>query len=153
MGDVHDRKTRRRNMQAIKNKNTKPEMLIRKALFREGLRYRLHRKDLPGSPDLTFPKYSAVIQIHGCFWHGHNCHLAKIPNTDTERWVRKFQSNRKRDQHNRSALLSTGWRLCEIWECALRGKNRRNFPEVVTSIKSWLNNDLEYLEIAGERKQ
>lgn len=153
MGDVHDRATRRRNMQAIRHKNTKPELLLRKALFREGFRYSLHRKDLPGKPDLTLPKYRAVIQVHGCYWHFHDgCHLSKIPGTDTDWWRDKLQTTRVRDQRHREALLAEGWRICEVWECALRGRARVGLADVVSQIKNWLNSNSDYLEIAGERK-
>lgn len=151
MADVHDRATRRRNMQAIRHKNTKPEMQIRKALFQEGFRFRLHLKQLPGKPDLTFKKHSGVIQIHGCYWHFHGCHLSKIPETDSAWWYEKLQTTRIRDQRNRTALAEAGWRVCEVWECALRGKTRRNLSDVVSQIKNWLNSDLDYLKIAGER--
>lgn len=90
MADVHDRATRRRNMQAIRSKDTKPELLLRKALFREGFRYSLHRKDLPGKPDLALPRYRAVVQVHGCYWHFHGCHLSKIPETDSSWWQAKL---------------------------------------------------------------
>ena len=151
MADVHDRATRRRNMQAIRHKNTKPEILVRKALFREGFRYSLHRKDLPGKPDLTLLKHRAVVQIHGCYWHFHGCHLSRIPDTDSDWWLEKFQTTLARDQRNREALVTKGWRVCEVWECALRGKTRWNMADVVSQIKNWLNSDASFLEIAGER--
>lgn len=150
MADVHDRATRRRNMQAIRHKDTKPEILVRKALFREGFRYSLHRKDLPGKPDLTLLKHRAVVQIHGCYWHFHGCHLSKIPDTDSEWWREKLQTTRARDQRNREALHTAGWRVCEVWECALRGKNRWKLEDVVSQIKNWLNSDMNYMEILGE---
>ncbi|MGP4845431.1 very short patch repair endonuclease [Marinobacter sp. 1Y8] len=152
MADVHDRATRRRNMQAIRHKDTKPEILVRKALFREGFRYRLHQKKLPGKPDLTFRKHNAVIQIHGCYWHFHGCHLSKVPETDTAWWLEKLQTTQMRDQRNRTALAEAGWRVCDVWECALRGKNRWLLADVVSQLKNWLNSDLDYLEISGERK-
>ncbi len=151
MTDVHDKNARRRNMQAIRHKNTTPEMMIRKALFREGFRYSLYKKDLPGKPDLTLRKYQAVIQVHGCYWHFHNCHLSKIPDTNSKWWLNKFEATRSRDQRNREALFAAGWRLCEVWECALRGKTHQNLADVVSQIKSWLNSDTSYIEIAGER--
>lgn len=150
MADVHDRATRRRNMQAIRHKDTKPEFLVRKALFREGFRYSLHRKDLPGKPDLTLVKHRAVVQIHGCYWHFHGCHLSKTPDTDSEWWREKFQTTRARDRRNREALSEAGWRVCEVWECALRGKARWKLEDVVSQIKSWLNSDMNYMEILGE---
>ena len=152
MADVHDRATRSRNMRAIKNKNTKPEMLIRKALHREGFRYKLHQTDLPGKPDLVFPKYHAVIQVHGCFWHAHGCHLSKIPDTDEARWRAKLESNKERDTRNRNKLLTMGWRVCEVWECSLKGKNKRALLLVVDTIRNWLNSDSRHMEISGEQK-
>ncbi|BEH16586.1 very short patch repair endonuclease [Marinobacter shengliensis] len=153
MADVHDRATRRRNMQAIRSKDTKPEVLVRKALFREGFRYSLHRKDLPGKPDLTLPKHRAVVQIHGCYWHFHGCHLSKIPDTDSEWWRDKLQTTRARDHRNRKFLAAEGWRVCEVWECALRGKNRRVLADIISQIKSWLNSDANYMEISGQEKE
>ena len=151
MPDVHDRATRRRNMQAIRGKNTKLEPLLRKALFHEGFRYSLHRKDLPGKPDLVLPKYRAVIQVHGCYWHFHGCDLSKIPDTNSDWWHAKLVATQERDQRNLRALAEKGWRVCEVWECALRGKNKRSLSDVVSSVKNWFNGDSEYLEIAGER--
>jgi DNA mismatch endonuclease (patch repair protein) len=152
MADVHDRATRRRNMQAIRHKDTKPEILVRKALFRKGFRYSLHRKDLPGKPDLTLAKHRAVVQVNGCYWHFHGCHLSKVPDTDSDWWREKLQTTRARDQRNREALAASGWRVCEVWECTLRGKNRWNLANVVSQIKNWLNSDSNCLKIGGERE-
>lgn len=128
MPDLHDQQTRSRNMAAIKGKNTKPEMLIRKALFRRGFRYRLHDKRLPSKPDIVLPRYKTVIFVHGCFWHGHDCSLFKIPKTRTEFWMSKIAANRERDLSNVAQLKATGWRLVVIWECALKGK-RKTLPD------------------------
>ena len=98
MADIVDKKTRSKMMAGIKGKNTKPEMLIRKALFAKGLRYRLHDKNLPGKPDLVFPKYKAVIFVQGCFWHGHDCHLFKWPTSNKEYWRNKINRNREVDK-------------------------------------------------------
>ncbi|RLB29196.1 MAG: very short patch repair endonuclease [Deltaproteobacteria bacterium] len=122
MTDVHSKEQRSYNMSRIKNKDTKPELLIRKALFSEGFRYRLHRKDLPGKPDMVFPKYRAVIFVNGCFFHYHDCRLFKMPQTRRSWWKKKLTGNRIRDQKNITALLNSGWRVLTIWECSWRGK-------------------------------
>ena len=124
MTDVLTPAQRRFNMSRIRGGNTKPEMLVRRALHARGLRFRLHRPDLPGRPDLTFPGHRAVIFIHGCFWHGHQCALCKTPATRTEFWVTKISKNRARDQLTVRRLRQDGWRVMTIWECALRGHGK-----------------------------
>jgi DNA mismatch endonuclease (patch repair protein) len=107
-------------MSGIKAKDTKPEMIIRKALHAAGFRYRLHVRDLPGRPDLVFPKYKAVIFVHGCFWHGHDCRYFKLPSTRTEFWERKIADNKSRDAQNIAELFSKGWKVIVVWECTTR---------------------------------
>lgn len=110
--DVHDKATRSFNMSRIKGKNTKSEILVRKFLHSEGVRFRLHRKDLPGKPDITIPKYKTVIFVHGCFWHGHkNCRYFVAPKTNTEWWLNKINSNSIKDSLNTKALKKLGWRV------------------------------------------
>lgn len=139
MVDVHDRTTRSRNMAAIKGKNTKPEILLRKALFRHGFRFRLHRKDLPGKPDIVLPKYNAIIFVHGCFWHGHyGCPMFKLPSSRTDFWEQKIGSNKERDCRNISELTSLGWRVLEVWECALKGKHRLDEKELMEKVQDWI---------------
>lgn len=109
---------RSRNMAAVKNKNTSPEIHVRKALHSMGYRFRLHRKDLPGCPDIVLPKYRLCIFVHGCFWHQHpNCKRATIPETRKESWQAKFQKNIQRDKIVTAELQSLGWKVCTIWEC------------------------------------
>ena len=111
-------------MAAIKSKNTKPEIAVRKLLHSMGYRFRLHRKDLPGSPDIVLPKYKTVIFVHGCFWHRHeNCKYASIPKTRTEFWENKFKENIKRDQVNQKNLYKLGWNIVIVWECELKRIN------------------------------
>jgi len=118
MADVVDKATRSRMMSGIKGKNTKPELLVRRYLHRRGLRYRLHVKGLPGTPDLVLPKYRTVIFVHGCFWHQHlGCRYAAIPKTRQEFWLEKLTANRFRDLANESRLGALGWRVLTIWEC------------------------------------
>tara|TARA_B100000945_G_scaffold286117_1_gene256833 strand:+ start:81 stop:497 length:417 start_codon:yes stop_codon:yes gene_type:complete len=112
---------RSRNMSAIKSKNTKPEIAVRKLLHSMGYRFRLHRKDLPGSPDIVLPKYKTVIFVHGCFWHRHeNCKYASTPKTRAEFWESKFGGNIKRDKINQTNLIKLGWKIIIVWECDLK---------------------------------
>lgn len=121
MMDVVDSKTRSRIMAGIRGKNTRPELVLRKALHRRGFRYRLHAKYIPGRPDLALRKYNAVVFVHGCFWHRHEgCRFATIPATRTEYWIPKFERNVARDEEVHSRLLEIGWRVATVWECALR---------------------------------
>ena len=121
--DVHSSVTRSFNMSMIRSKGTRPEMIMRHWLWRSGFRYRLHRKDLPGKPDIVLRKYRAVIFVHGCFWHRHGCHATTTPATRREFWLGKFQENVNRDRRNIESLINDGWRVMVIWECSLRGKN------------------------------
>lgn len=123
--DIHDEKTRSFNMSRIRNKDTKPEILVRKFLFKRGFRYKLYDKTLPGTPDLVFPKYRTVIFIHGCFWHGHNeCKYFVIPKTRTEWWVAKINRNKQLDAANMTKLRNLDWKVITIFECRLRPKHR-----------------------------
>ncbi|MBI3133326.1 MAG: DNA mismatch endonuclease Vsr [Bacteroidetes bacterium] len=121
MTDVHSKKIRSYNMSRIKGKDTKPEMLVRKFLFANGFRYRLHVKNLPGKPDIVLPKYKTVIFVHGCFWHGHkNCKYFVVPKTRTEWWLEKISRNRENDVEKKKNLTRLGWRVMNIWECQLK---------------------------------
>jgi len=118
MVDVVDKATRSRMMSGIQGKNTKPELLVRKYLHSRGLRFRLHAKELPGKPDLVFPKYKAVVFVHGCFWHQHpECKDAVMPRRNTSYWKNTLEGNILRDQRNIEALKKNGWRCIVIWEC------------------------------------
>jgi len=123
MVDNVSKKRRSEVMSLVKQKDTRPEMTVRRYLHNVGLRYRLHVKDLPGKPDLVFPKYKSVLFVHGCFWHGHNdpkCKLARTPKSNVKFWKDKIQGNHKRDQKHRKKLEAMGWRIFEIWECQIR---------------------------------
>ena len=121
MADVHDRKTRSFNMSQIKGKNTQPEILIRKFLFANGFRFKLHDIKLPGKPDLVLPKYRTVIFINGCFWHGHlDCKYFKIPQTRSKWWRAKILATMGRDNKTKSELENIGWTVFVIWECQLK---------------------------------
>ena len=126
---------RSRNMSAIKSKNTKPEITVRKLLHSMGYRFRLHRKDLPGSPDIVLPKYKTVIFVHGCFWHRHeNCKYASNPKTRKEFWENKFKTNVKRDKEIQEKIKNIGWKSVVIWECEVR-----NIESIEEKIKRFLN--------------
>lgn len=136
-------------MAGIRGSNTRPELAIRSALHRRGYRFRLHRKDLPGKPDLVFPRHRAVILVHGCFWHGHGCHLFKWPKTREEFWRDKITSNMERDRQQLAALVSTGWRVATVWECALKGRNRLPIEKVTAACAAWLESDKRELGLSG----
>lgn len=137
--DVLTPEQRRLNMSRIKGRDTAPEMIIRRALHARGFRYRLHDKRLPGRPDLVFPKHHAVIFIHGCFWHGHDCHLFKWPATRREFWQHKIEQNRLRDEKAISALSSKGWRTLVVWECSLKGPRKHAPSHVISHCEAFLN--------------
>lgn len=137
MADVHDKAVRSRNMAAIKAKNTKPEMIVRRGLHSRGLRFRLHRRDLPGCPDLVFPSKLTALFVHGCFWHAHEgCRYFKLPATDVERWRTKLDGNRTRDKRDQAALRSLGWRVFVVWECELRGDVTNRLDDLARIIRT-----------------
>jgi DNA mismatch endonuclease, patch repair protein len=121
MADVHSKEIRSKNMAAIKGKDTKPEMLVRRFLHANGFRYKLHDKTLPGKPDIVLPKYKTVIFIHGCFWHGHkDCKYFVVPKTRTEWWLNKINGNIANDEKAIKALKKDGWKIIMLWECDLK---------------------------------
>lgn len=112
-------------MRAVGQKNTAPEMVVRRTLHALGLRFRLHRKDFPGTPDIVLPKYRTVVFVHGCFWHRHEgCRRATVPKTRTEFWVGKFEKNVERDRRNEALLVSAGWKVVTVWECETKHLDR-----------------------------
>lgn len=124
-------------MGRIRGKDTKPELLIRRGLHARGFRYRLHAK-LPGRPDIVMTKRRAAIFVHGCFWHGHDCPLFRLPGTRTDFWREKIAGNRTRDQAVIERLHREAWRTLTIWECSIRGKGRRDIQEVLDETVIWL---------------
>ena len=141
---------RSRMMAGIGSRNTKPELEIRSILHQRGFRFRLHRPDLPGKPDIVFPKYQAVILVHGCFWHGHGCHLFRWPKTREEFWRKKISSNMMRDQKQFSALRKAGWRVATIWECALKGRYRLSVETIADTCAEWLLSNESELGLRGD---
>jgi DNA mismatch endonuclease (patch repair protein) len=117
-------KSRSENMRAIRSEGMQPEMAVRRLVHRLGYRYRLHRKDLPGKPDLAFASRQKVIFVHGCFWHGHNCHRSHVPRSNELYWQAKIKRNRYRDRENLESLESLGWAALVIWECEVRDISR-----------------------------
>lgn len=128
-------------------------MRLRKALHANGFRFRLNVRKLPGTPDIVLPKYHAVIFVHGCFWHGHDCHLFKWPKTNTTFWEKKITRNREVDAEAEKELEALGWRYAVVWECALKGKRKLDFGMLVNRIENWLLSCNTRDEINGERKE
>lgn len=147
MTDIVDAATRSRMMSGIRGKDTKIELLIRRGLHARGFRYRLHERALPGRPDLSFSSRKAAILIHGCYWHGHDCHLFKLPSSNTEFWFSKIQANRARDVKSIAALHELGWRVGVIWECALRGRADEEVALILNTVECWLRNGCGDLEL------
>jgi DNA mismatch endonuclease (patch repair protein) len=146
MTDVVSRETRSRMMSGIRGKNTKPEHVVRKALFAAGFRFRLHRRDLPGVPDILLPGSRVAIFVHGCFWHRHRkCLYAKMPATRSDFWREKLEGNESRDRKNVEALLAFGWRVLVVWECTTR-KNVTGLPDALVA---WIRGSELHGELAG----
>ncbi|MEC6408642.1 very short patch repair endonuclease [Achromobacter xylosoxidans] len=148
MPDVVSPEKRSRMMSGIKGKNSQPEMLVRKMLFELGYRFRLHRRDLPGTPDIAMPGRKIAIFVHGCFWHMHpGCKYAKTPSTRAEFWTAKLRGNVERDQRAVSKLAEMGWRVLNVWECAMRD------PEAATvlpkALQQWINSGVSFGEISA----
>lgn len=151
MADIVDKATRSRMMAGIRSKDTQPEMRVRKALHGRGLRYRLHVTGLPGKPDMVFPKYRAIIYIHGCFWHGHSCPFFRLPATRTEFWQNKIGANIARDKRNLEQAAASGWRVLVIWECATRKNSFMTFDGMVSLVFEWLERggDVAFIDQQG----
>lgn len=139
MVDVLTPEQRRLNMSRIRGRDTKPEMQLRRALHARGFRFRLHRRDLPGCPDLVFPGCRSVIFVHGCFWHGHDCAMFKLPVTRAEFWAAKIAENQKRDGRALENLANSGWRALVVWECDFRGPARPSLEKVIDEVEAWLS--------------
>jgi len=146
--DTVDKETRSQMMAGIRSCNTKPEVLVRKALHARGFRFRINVKKLPGSPDIVLKKYNAIIFVHGCFWHGHNCRLFKAPSTRTKYWSDKIRGNRARDSKNIKALSAMGWRICIVRECAIRKAARRPvLSGLAVRLVTWIRSSNTRMEI------
>jgi DNA mismatch endonuclease (patch repair protein) len=150
MADVVTPKIRSRMMAGIRGKNTKPELVLRSGLHAKGFRFRLHAK-MPGMPDIVFPKWKAVIFANGCFWHGHDCHLFKWPQSRAEFWREKITGNVARDKANILKLARMGWRVGIVWECSLKGRTRRDSTLVLKLCSDWLKSNRKSFELAGSK--
>jgi len=128
-------------MSGIGGKNTKPELIVRSLLHRSGYRYSLHRKDLPGKPDIVLPKHKTVVLVNGCFWHKHDCHLFKLPSTRTAFWKDKLSKNKVRDAANIKQLIELGWKVVLIWECAIKGKHKKSEDILLGELKTAFNSN------------
>ncbi|MCK9189637.1 very short patch repair endonuclease [Acidithiobacillus sp.] len=146
MVDIVNPENRSRMMAGVRGKDTKPEMIVRRALFAEGMRFRLHRRDLPGTPDVVLPSSRVVVFIHGCFWHRHSeCRLAKLPTSNAAFWRNKLDVNVERDHRAVEALVSAGWRVLIIWECATRDKSIA--PTLGMLARKWIEGSMTFGEI------
>jgi DNA mismatch endonuclease, patch repair protein len=132
--DIFTRQKRSQNMAQIRGKDTAPELLVRSILHKLGYRYALHRRDLPGSPDLVFAPRRKVIFIHGCFWHGHMCRRGKLPSSNKVFWTEKVTKNKARDRRVKRQLQTMGWKVLTIWQCEL--KNDKRIKEKLVSFLS-----------------
>ena len=139
-------------MSRVKGKNTKPELHVRSLLHRAGFRFRLSSKNVPGKPDIILPKYKAVILVHGCFWHGHDCHLFRWPKSRKEFWRHKIDNNILRDRLVTKELTTAGFRFAIVWECALKGKAKRKNGYLIRILTDWLKSDDKTLIVRGAEK-
>ena len=149
MTDIVDRAVRSRMMAGIGGRNTKPELILRRALHARGLRYRLHDRKLPGTPDLVFGRFGAVCFVHGCFWHRHEgCSYTTNPATRPDFWQAKFRANVERDRRNGERLREAGWRIAVVWECSLR---KDGVDRTAQALDRWLHGNERNFETPPER--
>tara|TARA_B100000287_G_C20405898_1_gene691527 strand:+ start:236 stop:724 length:489 start_codon:yes stop_codon:yes gene_type:complete len=150
MTDIVDKQKRSWMMSRIKNKDTKPELVVRQILYSNGYRYRIHVKSLPGKPDIVFHGRKKIIRINGCFWHGHDCDLFSIPKTNRGKWMHKIGDNVNRDECNFLKLDEMGWKVCTLWECSIRGKERLDEVYLSEMLFNWIDGSDTHLEIRGK---
>lgn len=151
MVDIVSPEKRSEMMSGIRSKNTKPEIIVRKALHKQGFRFRLHQTGLPGKPDLVFRKYNAVIFTHGCFWHGHDCPLFKWPSSRPDFWKKKINRNKNKDKESSEKLLDENWRVMIIWECALKGSGKILLEKIISSAIKFLTGKRKFVETRGKQ--
>jgi len=149
MADVHSPEQRSFNMSRVRGSDTKPELIIRRGLHARGLRFRLHRRDLPGCPDIVLPTKKVALFVHGCFWHGHDCRLFKTPATRPDFWRGKIAANRLRDTAAVEALGGLGWRVGIVWECALRNAGRLSPENLLDQLIDFIAGSELLIEIRG----
>ena len=139
MADIHSKEIRSFNMSRIRSKNTKPELIVRKFLFSNGFRFRLHDQKLPGKPDIILRKYKTIIFVNGCFWHGHDdCRYFTIPKTRTEWWINKIDKNKMNDRDSVLKLKDSGWTVIIVWDCELKRDNlNHTFDKILKALKKF----------------
>ena len=152
MADKVDAETRSWMMSGIRGKDTRPEIRVRQILHRLGLRFRLHGAKLAGKPDIVLKRFSAVVLVHGCFWHGHGCSMFRWPATRPEFWREIIERNRLRDQKTTAELRNAGWRVATMWECAIRGAGRLDDEARGMSLFHWLHGDSDSLELTNDSR-
>lgn len=140
---------RSRRMAAVRQKDTVAEIIVRKILYRAGFRYRLQNRHLPGSPDIVLLRWRKAIFVHGCFWHGHDCSLFKLPATRTEWWAAKVEGNRARDRRAESALIESGWRVVTVWQCAFKGVDRLGDRVLRAALINAIGSSSPSIEVRG----
>ncbi len=158
MADTMTPEQRSRCMAAVKGKDTKPEMIVRKYLFSRGLRFRVQVRKLPGNPDIVLPKFKTVIFVDGCFWHGHEgCKYFRLPKSNIEFWKEKIERNVARDAHNETELKALGWNVIRVWECEIKTVSRREeylmslYVRIVNPIQPYsLDSDMSESDLAAE---
>jgi DNA mismatch endonuclease, patch repair protein len=138
MADVHDPAARSRNMRAIRNKDTKPELKLRGILAALGHTFELHARDLPGTPDLVLRDHHIAIFMNGCFWHGHDCYLFRMPEARRDFWQPKIEKTRERDMVKWEALLNLEWRVLVVWECSVKGRLRQTEESLAREVEEWI---------------
>jgi DNA mismatch endonuclease (patch repair protein) len=147
--DIVDRATRSRMMSGIRGRDTKIELVVRKALHARGLRYRLHNRTLPGRPDIAFIGAKVAIFMNGCFWHGHDCPFFRLPASNTEFWQAKIGANRERDLRSLEALHALGWRTAVVWECSIRNRPAEDFAALLDQLEEWIRMGSGHLDLRG----
>lgn len=152
MTDAANVFARSRMMSRISAKDTAPELAIRTGLHKLGFRYRLHAKDLPGTPDIVLPKYRTVVMVNGCFWHRHRCRLFRWPKNNQQFWKDKLERNALRDKHNIEALLLQGWRVRVVWECAMRGGTALDQRRTIERLGRQIRSRRKFLEIEEKKR-
>ncbi len=149
MVDKITKEARSKLMSKIHSNNTGPEITVRRMLRSSGIGYRLHKPKLPGRPDIIMKGRKAVIFVHGCFWHQHDCRIANVPTSNTAYWVEKFKRNKERDQQNLLELRELGWRVLIVWECSLR---KKNIEKAKMEILDWIQSGSSYSQVSGVTK-
>jgi DNA mismatch endonuclease (patch repair protein) len=151
LADIVSAEKRSLMMSGISGKDTSPEKMIRSGLHRLGYRLRLHDRKLPGRPDIVFRSRRAVVEVRGCFWHGHDCNLFRWPKTRQEFWREKILGNIERDERNRAAIFQAGWRVADVWECQFKGKERQPQDAVLWMLREFLEGSEEQCVVGNSQ--